>query len=242
MKNRRRDADFATKSFLFGLDPNKMYSELKGKNLDKTEDETPHSLSKRHPATLITPVVLTQKFTPESVKTTATEPVQMLSIQDKGQNQEATSTNHENPSPTPRIPSTNNLEQPSNPITVSQTQSSEKESHESNKYYNYDTTYTYASPMSIKYPFTYWIWPNSISNAEMHPSNSEKYPYQTNAFNYPILQEIFGQTSSQVRKFYTDLIHLTFLEFFNFRPVYRNLIIGIDYRDHFFVQILSVKF
>lgn len=214
MKNRRREANFATKPFLFGLDPNKMYSELKAKNLDSKEDETQHSLSKRHPATLITPVVLTQKFTPDSAKTTATEPAQrMLSTnQEKRQNQEASSTHHENPRPTPNVSSTTKtLEQSSSPITTSQKQSSEEESHKdySEYYNNYGSTYAYTLPtMSLRYPvpLTYRYWPTYIKyNAEISPSNKKEYPHQQDASNHPIIQQTSNQASSQVRKFYVTL-------------------------------------
>lgn len=180
---KNRSNDFATKSFLFDLDPNKMYSGLQAKNLDEKKDETQHSVSKRQHATLITPVILTQKLTPDPAKATVTEPAPtqrtLSTSQEKGQNQEPSRINHENPHLTPNVPSTNS-EQSSSPITTSQMQSSEEESHE-----DYNHSKYYLPMISMPYyptiPFAYNYWPQYITyNAEVHPSKKKKYPDQQN--------------------------------------------------------------
>ncbi|XP_029671255.1 uncharacterized protein LOC115240323 [Formica exsecta] len=202
---KNRQSDFTTKPFLFGLDPNKMYSRFRNKNLDERENETEHLVSKRQDATVITPVILTQ-FTPDSTKTTVTEPSQqaVLISQEKGKNQEPSRTNYENTNLTPNVPSTN-WEQSSSPITTSQIQSPQEESREDYiKYYtNYGNTYAYTLPMtSIAYqptiPFASKYWPNYITyNANMYPSKRTKYLDQQNTSNYPIIHQTSDQKSSQ---------------------------------------------
>ncbi|XP_050459198.1 uncharacterized protein LOC126855512 isoform X2 [Cataglyphis hispanica] len=201
---KNHQSDFTTKPFLFGLDPNKMYSKFRTNNLER-ENETEHRVSKRQDAALITPVILTQ-FTPDSAKTTVTEPSQQtLSIsQEKEKNQEPSRTNHENTNLTPNVPSTN-LEQSSSSITTSQIQSSEEKSRENySKYYtSYGNTYAYTLPtMSMAYqptiPFAFKYWPNYITyNANVYPNKRTKYLHQQNTSNYPIIHQTSDQKSSQ---------------------------------------------
>lgn len=200
----KTQSDFAANSFLFGLNPNKMYSKLQTENLDE-KDETQHPISKRNHATLITPVILTQQLTPDPAKTTVTEPAQQTSpkSQNKEQIQEPSRTNPKNLIPDA---SSTNLKQPTSLITTSQ--SSEEESHEDDSNYdNNDNIFTL--PVRITYrptiPFTYnRYWPSYITyNAEMY-SNKKKNLDQQNTSNYPTHQPS-SKTSSQVRRFYEIL-------------------------------------
>ncbi|XP_011251855.2 flocculation protein FLO11 [Camponotus floridanus] len=200
-KHVKTQSDFAANSFLFGLNPNKMYSKLKTENLDDKKDETQHPISKRNHATLITPLtplILTQPFTSDSTKATVTEPAQQTSSssQKKGPSQEP-SPNHEDPHLTPK-PSSTNLEQSMSPITISQ-ESEEESQEDDSKYYNDYRTFTLPIT-SIAYrptiPFVYKFWPSYITyDTEMHPSK-KKYLDQQNIFNY-LTRQSSNQTSSQ---------------------------------------------
>lgn len=197
----RTQNDFAANPFLFGLNPNRMYSKLQAENLDE-KNETQHSVSKRNHATLITPftpVILTQQ--PDPAKTTVTEAAQQTSpnSQNEEQSQEPSRTNPKDPNP-----SSTNLKQLTSLITTSQ--SSEEESHEddSNYHDNYDKTFT--SPMTITYrptiPFTYnKYWPRYIIyNAEKNLNKKKDLGQQDNSNYQPS-----SKTSSQVRRFHEIL-------------------------------------
>ncbi|XP_072757551.1 uncharacterized protein [Anoplolepis gracilipes] len=167
---KNRPSDFATQPFLFGLDPNKMNSKFQAKDIDEKKDETKHSISKRHHASLITPVFLTQ-FTPNSAK--VTEPTQQtLTSQEKEQNQEPSSTNHENLSVIPNVHSTN-LEQPSSSITTPQMKSSAKEAY--NNYYGFGSPWSFLFPSSA---FSFRPVYTPIYSYGYNP-NRRKYMYQT---------------------------------------------------------------
>jgi len=203
----KTQSDFAGNPFLFGLNPNKMYSKFQTENLDDKKDETQHPVSKRNHATLITPftpLILTQPFTSDSAKATVTEPAQQTSSssQKKEQSQEPSRTNHEDLTPKP---SSINLEQSTSPITILQ-ESEEESDEDDSKYYNNYGTFTL--PTSIAYrptiPFVYKFWPSYITyDAEMH-SSKKKYLDQQNIFNY-LTRQSSNQTSSQVRRFYEIL-------------------------------------